>query len=199
MIGKMFGIIFQPTSTWQTIAEMPESTLRRYLAYPAILALLPAIAWYFGTTEAGWMVMGHEVQLSDDSAANIWLLFYLTELVVIGVIGYSIHWMATTYGAESSTSRGIVIASFCATPLFLFGLFGFAPQMWIDFLVGLAALSYAVFLLYSGIPIVMKIPTERGFLFASAVIAIGMVMIVVSMVAMALLWDMGFGPTFSDH
>jgi len=199
MIGKLFGIMSRPTKTWQDIAEMSEAKFRLYLAYPAILALLPAVAWYYGTTQIGWSLGDREaIKMSADSARNIAPLFYLAHLVAIGVIGYFVHWMASTYGAESSTVKGIVIVGFCATPLFLFGLFGFFPAFWLDMIAGLAAVSYSVYLLYLGIPLVMRIPEERGFLFASAVVAVALVMIVVGMGATVILWDMGFHPTFTD-
>ncbi len=199
MIGKVFGIIFQPVPTWHEVAGMSEAELKRYLKYPAILALIPAIAWFYGTTRVGWSVGGREtVHFSAGSAAAIAPLFYLAQLVAIWVIGYFVHWMAQTYGAESSISKGVVLAGFCATPILLFGAFGVHPLFWLDFLVGLIAVSHAVYLLYLGIPIVMRIPQERGFLFASAVVAVGMVMAVVVMVATVILWDMGFTPTFTD-
>lgn len=199
MIGKLFGIMSRPNKTWQDIAEMSEGKFRLYLAYPAILALIPAFAWYYGTTQIGWSLGDREaIKFSAESARNIAPLFYLAHLVAIGVIGYFVHWMAATYGAESSVVKGIVLVSFCATPLFLFGLLGFYPIFWLDMLVGLAAVGYAVYLLYTGIPQVMRIPEDRGFLFASAVVAVALVMIVVGMGATVILWDMGFDPAFVD-
>ena len=52
---------------------------------------------------------------------------------------------------------------------------GFYPILWLDMLVGVTAISWAVYLMYLGIPIVMNIPAERGFLYSSAVLAIALV------------------------
>ena len=199
MIGKIFGIIFQPVKTWHEIAELSEAELKRYLWYPVILAILPAVAWYYGTTAVGWSVAGGEtVYFSTASAAAIAPLFYLAQLGAIWAVGFFVHWMADTYGAESSMLKGVVITGFCATPILIFGVFGFHPMFWLDFLVGLVVVSHAVYLLYLGIPIVMRIPEERGFLFASAVVAVGMVAAIIVMGATVMLWDMGFTPTFTD-
>ena len=91
-----------------------------------------------------------------------------------------------------------MIAGLTATPLFLSGLVGFYPVLWIDMLVGVVAISWSVYLLYLGIPIVMAIPEERGFLFSSAVVAIGLVMFIVILVATVILWDFGAAPAFTD-
>jgi hypothetical protein len=40
----------------------------------------------------------------------------------------------------------------------------------------------------------MSVSQERGFLFASAVLAVGLVMLVTVLGAMAMLWSMGIGP-----
>ena len=106
--------------------------------------------------------------------------------------------MSQTYGAKSTISRGIVIAGFTATPLFIAGLTGFYPLLWLDLLIGVVAVCWAVYLLYLGIPIVMDIPEERGFLFSSAVIAICLVMVICIMGGSVILWDFGAAPAFTD-
>jgi hypothetical protein len=164
------------------------------------MAILPAVAWYYGTSQVGWTVgeHGETIKLTAQSARQICILFYLTMVACIAVIGWFIHWMADTYGAESTPAKGVVIAGLTATPLFIAGLVGFYPLLWVDLLVGVAAISWSVYLMYLGIPIVMKIPEERGFLFASAVLAISMVIMICLMVGSVIVWDFGAAPVFTD-
>jgi hypothetical protein len=200
MIQHSFGLLVRPGSQWRTVAALEESSLQTLLIYPCLLALLPAVAWYYGTTEVGWTVGDHgeTIRLTRESARQICILFYFTMLACIAVIGYFIHWMSETYGAKSSITRGIVIAGLTATPLFIAGLVGFHPVLWLDMLVGVVAVSWSVYLMYLGIPIVMNIPTERGFLFSSAVLAIAMVILICLMVGSVILWDFGAAPAFTD-
>ena len=199
MIGKMFGLIFKPKQTWNEIADVPEANFGRYLIYPILMSLIPAICWYIGTTAVGWRVgNGDIIRLTTDSALAIAVLFYCAELAAIVMTGYFVHWMASTYGAESSLVKGIVIVGFTVTPLMLSGLVGLHPIFTLDMLIGILAIAHSVYLLYIGIPIVMSIPEERGFLFASAVIAVGLVGVIVVMVGTVILWDFGFTPSFTD-
>ncbi|MCK5895087.1 MAG: hypothetical protein KAG53_11975 [Endozoicomonadaceae bacterium] len=62
----------------------------------------------------------------------------------------------------------------------------------------LLGVSYAVYLLFIGIPHVMHIPLGWGFLFACAIVCAGMVVLVSIKVIIALLLDVGFGPIFVD-
>ena len=199
MFNHAFGLLVHPSTSWRDIAGMPASTLTTMVLYPCIMALLPAIAWYFGTTEIGWTVGdGDAIKLTKDSALAIIILFYFAMVSSVAVIGYFIHWMSETYGAESSFAKGIVIAGFCATPMFVAGIVGAYPILWIDMLIGVVAVCWAVYLLYLGIPIVMDIPEERGFLFSSAVIAICLVIFICILVGSVILWDFGAAPAFTD-
>jgi hypothetical protein len=200
MIQHTLGLLVRPNAQWQQIAQLPEKSLNTLVLYPCIMAILPAVAWYYGTSQVGWTVGDHgeTIRLTVASARQISILFYLAMVTCVAIIGYSIHWMSATYGADSTIAKGIVIASLSATPLFLMGLVGFYPLLWLDLLIGVGAVSWAVYLLYLGIPIVMDIPEERGFLFSSAVLAIAMVILICLMVGSVLLWEFGAAPAFTD-
>jgi hypothetical protein len=199
MFDHAIGLLVRPGTQWRKVAELPSATMTTMILYPCIMALLPAVAWYYGTTRIGWTVGdGDAIKLTTESALAIIILFYVTMVAAVTIIGYFIHWMADTYGAESSLAKGIVIAGFTATPLFLAGLTGFYPLLWLDLLLAVVAVCWSVYLLFLGIPIVMKISEERGFLFSSAVIAICLVMIICIMVGSVILWDFGAAPAFTD-
>lgn len=200
MIQHTIGLLLRPSEQWRIVAQLPERSRNVLVLYPCIFALLPAIAWYYGTSQVGWTtgLQGNVVRLTADSAFQISVLFYLVMVGSVAIIGFFIHWMSQTYGAESTIPKGIVIAGLTATPLFITGLVGFYPTLWLDLLIGVVAISWAVYLMYLGIPIMMKIPEERGFLFSSAVLAIAMVVLVSIMVISILAWDYGAAPAFTD-
>ncbi len=200
MIQHTFGLLVKPRSQWRKIAKLSPSSMNILVLYPWIMAVLPAVAWFYGTSQVGWTIGdgGDTIKLTVTSARQISILFYFAMVGSLAAIGYFIHWMASTYGAESSLAKGLAIAGLMATPLYLAGLVGFFPLLWVDLLVGVGAISWSVYLMYLGIPIVMDIPEERGFLFSSAVLAIGMVIIVSLMVISIILWDFGAAPAFTD-
>lgn len=201
MIQHTFGLLFKPNQQWRSIAGLPESSQNMLVLYPFIFAILPSVAWYWGTSQVGWTVGTYNevIKLTERSALEVNILFYCVMVAAITGIGFFIHWMASTYGADHSTvSKGIMIAGLTATPLFVAGLVGFYPLLWADLLIGVVAVTWAVYLMYLGIPIVMNIPQERGFLFSSAVLAIALVVLVCIMVVSILAWDFGAAPAFID-
>jgi hypothetical protein len=200
MIQHTFGLLVRPSAQWRAVADLPENSFRTLILYPCFLAILPAVAWYYGTSRVGWTVgdQGETIRLTVESARQISILFYLAMLGSVAVIGYFVHWMSDTYGANSTLTKGIVIVGLTCTPLFIAGLVGFYPLLWIDLLIGVAAVSWSVYLLYLGIPIVMGIPEERGFLFSSAVVGVALVILICMMVGSVILWEYGAAPAFTD-
>jgi hypothetical protein len=197
MIQHAAGILFSPRNQWQKIAATGGGP--SIVVYVLLMALLPAVAWYWGTSQVGWNVGdGQVTRLTEASAFRLIVLFYLAMVSSVGIIGYSIHWMAVSYGARSTVLRGITIAGMTATPLFIAGLTGFYPVLSLALLIGIVAVSWSLYLLYLGIPVVENVPEERGFLFASAVVAVCLVILIAIMGASVILWDMGFAPEYTN-
>ena len=82
--------------------------------------------------------------------------------------------------------------------MFLVGIVELLPILWLNFVIGLPALAYSVYLLYTGVPIMMEVSEEKGFLFSSAVLAVGLVALVSMLAATAILWGSGFAPQFTN-
>ena len=198
-MNHLFGIMFSPTATWEAIRDQEDSVLMTYLKFVLPISLLPAVAWYFGSAVIGWELGDRTIRLTSTSAMQIMALFYLAMLIGTGMLGFMVHWMSETYEADTSTpGKGVMIAAYTLTPMYLCGATGFYPMLWLDMLLGCAAAAYAVYLLYIGVPIVMRIPSERGFLFASAMVAVGLVGCATLLGATVILWEMGAMPVFTD-
>jgi hypothetical protein len=60
--------------------------------------------------------------------------------------------------------------------------------------VALPVLAFTVYVFYTGVPIMMEIPQERGFLFASAVVGFGLVALVAMLAVTVILWGAGLEP-----
>jgi Yip1 domain len=199
MLSHLVGILFNPSEEWKKIRDVECTIGKCYCGYVLIMAAIAPVSGYFGTTLFGWEIGAREaIKLSTSSALIIAIAYYIVTLVGVFSMGLVIHWMGKTYGAEQNLSRCIRLAAFTATPLFLVGIVELFPILWLNFIIGLPALAYSVKLLYTGLPIMMEIEDERGFLFSSAVLAVGMVALILVMVTMAILWFNGFAPQFVD-
>lgn len=199
LLKHLLGLLLNPKQQWRLIRAENKSIVDCYLEYVLILALIPPFAGFVGTTYIGWQIgWSAPVRLTPQSALPIAILYYLAILVAVFLVGKAIHWMATTYGATPTLAQCVKLAAFTATPLLLLGVMQFYPVLWVNFLVGLAAVAYTVYLLYSGVPIMMEISQERGFLFSSALITFGLVAFVAMLAITVILWGFGLAPEFTQ-
>ena len=147
----------------------------------------------------GWRIgVGDPIKITGDSAIMIAIIFYMAMIVGTFTIGWVIHLLGKAYELEKPLPLCIALAAYTATPLFLIGAMEIYPVLWLNMMLGLPALAYTVYLLYSGLPIMMEIPAERGFLYSSAVLAVGLIALVALLAMTALLWGMGLQPVFTN-
>jgi hypothetical protein len=197
-IQHIIGLFTDPTREWEKIREQQKNGDKTSVGHVFILALIPAISGYIGTTQVGWRIgVGDPIRITGDSALAIAVIYYLALLVGVFSIGWVIHLLGKAYEVVKPIPLCIALAAYTATPLFLIGIMQIYPVLWLNMLLGLPALAYTVYLLYSGLPIMMEIPTERGFLYSSAVLAVGLVALVSMLAMTALLWGMGLQPVFT--
>lgn len=197
LISHIIGLFTHPTQEWKRIRNEKCSIALCYLRQVVILAAIPPISGFIGTTQVGWTIGNSgPITLTVSSALTIALAYYFAMLIGVFAMGYSVHWMGKTYGAEQSMERAITFAAYTATPLFLVGIMQLYPILWLNMLIGILALTHTVYLLYSGLPIMMETSEERGFLYATAVLGVGLVTLVAMLAATAFLWGIGLQPEF---
>lgn len=203
LLDHTLGILINPDQEWKLIREQKQSFRQVFLTHIPLLALIPVGAAFYGVTQVGWSVGdGAPVKLSMESAVSLCALTYFALLAGVFLLGEFINWMSRTYGVQGPDERvhydGTALAVYVTTPLFLVGIFLAYPVLWLNALAMVVAGSYAIYLVYEGIPILMNIDKDRAFMFASSVITVGLVLMVTAMIGTVLIWGMGVGPEFID-
>lgn len=196
--NHMFGLLYHPREEWSAIQKEKVPGLTQvFVRYALLLALIPPVSLFIGTTQMGWSLAGGEVvKLSVSSAIPIAVSFYFALLFGLAFVAYCTFWMERTFGVTASFERCLVFTIYTSVPMFLAGFIGMLPILWLDFFVVLAAVSYSIYLLYSGVPVFMDIPEERGFIFASSIVTVGLCALVGCMAITVVMWGMGIGPAF---
>ncbi|WP_078085708.1 Yip1 family protein [Microbulbifer mangrovi] len=200
LLSHTIGIFTNPDKEWQAIRADKHSFLQVFFSHVPILALIPCIAGYIGVTQVGFELGGHVSKLTPASGGSLAVITYIALLVGIYLVGEFINWMAKAYGVEGDEPtrhyEGTALAVFITTPVLLAGIVMLYPHLWLVVTVmGLAGI-YSVYLLYEGIPILMNMSKERAFLYASAVLTIGLVGLVTIMICSVIIWTMGVGPVY---
>ncbi|MDN7124679.1 Yip1 family protein [Pseudidiomarina terrestris] len=196
ILNHIWGLYAHPREEWKSIDARHES-MTFALSHILIVALIPCAAAYYASAVLGWSIGAREeTYLTQSSAITMAVAMYVGIIVAAFALAYLIHWMAKTFGAAPTFTQSMELAAYTATPAIMSGVAALYPELWFVTMAFLAGVAYSVYLLYSGVPILMHIPEERGFIYASSVVTAGLIMLVVLMVTSAMVWTNGFMPQF---
>ena len=196
ILNHIWGLYAHPKEEWHTIEQRHES-LRYSLLHILIVALIPAVCCYYATVHIGWSVgVGDPIRISQSSAQVMAASMYFGLIIGVFALSFLIQWMAKTFDSKPDFVQALELASYTATPLLMVGITALFPVLWFVAIAGLTAVAYSVYLLYTGVPILMNIPEEEGFMYSSSVVTCGLVLLVSLLGLTASMWTMGFGPEF---
>ncbi|WP_053151118.1 Yip1 family protein [Pseudomonas sp. Pf153] len=189
MSAPLVKLFTHPEFAWKDIREQEQAHPSHYLAHLLLLALIPTVCLFIGTTWTGWSLAENEtVRLNSASALQLCVLLYLTIVAGVVLMGAFIRWMSRTFEARPTLNQCIGFAAYTATPYFLAGLLGLYPNRWLAAIVLLAASAYATFLLFVGLPKFMNLKKEQGLLYSASVWGVGLLVLVTILVEMILFW-----------
>ena len=196
ILNHIWGLYAHPVDEWKSIDARHES-LRFALSHILIVGLIPCAFAYYASAHAGFSIGTREsIVLTSQSAMTLAVTMYLGIVVGVMVLAYLIHSMAKIFGASPNYTQTLELAAYTATPVLMSGVSALYPELWFVSMAFLTGVAYSVYLLYSGVPILMHIPEERGFLYSSSVVTAGLILMVILMVVTAMAWTNGFAPTY---
>jgi hypothetical protein len=196
ILNHIWGLYAHPKDEWQTIEKRHES-LSYSLMHILTISLIPAICGYYAAAHIGWTIgVGNPIRISTSSAQVMAISMYFGIVMGVFALAYLIQWMAKTFDSKPTFVQALELADYTSTPLLMVGITTLFPVLWFVALAGVIAVAYSVYLLYSGIPIMMNIPEEKGFIYSSSIVTAGLVLLVALMAFTVILWSMGFGPEY---
>ena len=183
-----------PHAALMDLGENPPSGARVFFGAALWLGLCPPLFAFVGTTLFGWRLGVDPLFLPRSTIAAISVAYFV--LLLVGLLSTALvaRWMAVTYGAETSFSRCLALVTLVATPLAAGSIFHLYPDAYLNVVVLVPALTWSMFLLYRGLPIVLKTDPARGMLMASSLIAYVLISWVTLLCVTAVLWSLGIGP-----
>ncbi|GKX50438.1 membrane protein [Budvicia aquatica] len=195
MFNHVWGLLTHPGREFQQISQEKETVSHLYTRYILLMAAIPVICSFIGTTYFGWMFGdGQVVKVMPIIAIYIGIVFYGMLLAAVAIVGKVIHVMARRYHQRPDLSQCIIFAGYTATPMFLSGIVALYPLVWMCLLAGIIGLCYCAYLLYSGIPAFLNVDRSEGFIFSSSTLAIGILVLEALLGLTVLLW--GYGAHF---
>jgi Yip1 domain len=164
LVNRVKAILMQPKSEWQVIDGEPATIASIYMGYVVPLAAIPAICG------AVWMA-----RYTPGFAVRYAVTQYVLGLVTPFVFALIIDALAPTFGGQRSQIQALKVAAYSWTAAWVAGILLLIPGLGVLSIVGL----YSLYLLYLGLPVLMKSPADRAMSYTVVAIIIGVVLAVV--------------------
>ena len=161
ILSRAYGLFRDPSAEWEQIRAEETTIPNILIGYVAPLALIPPVCDLIGST-----LFNHMLQIEPGQAVLRAAVTWIVSIAFVFLLAILINALAETFEAERDELAAQKLAAYSLTPSFLSGVFSLWPPLW---WLSLFALAAMVFLMYRGLPILMKAPVERALGYAASV------------------------------
>ena len=173
LIDRVKRILLQPKDAWNTIDTEATDVASLYTGYAMILAAIPAVCAFVGLSLIGFGAFGVTIRVPFFAGLVNMVVSYVLSLVGIFVLGLIINALAPTFGGTKSAIQALKVAVYASTAAMLGGVFSLLPSL---AMLGVVAALYSIYLLYTGLPVLMKSNPEKSIAYTVVVIIAAIVM-----------------------
>jgi hypothetical protein len=162
------AILVDPTAEWTAIEQEAGDPAYVLSHYVVLLALVPAVFSFVGVCVIGVVVPGGSgiVRASLFDGLFGAIFGYVMACVTVLALGLLINLAAPLFGGRRSFDSAFKLAVYSFTPVWLAGIFLLLPGLRFLTLSG----CYGAYILWLGLPRLMKVPEEKSQNFAVAIV-----------------------------
>ena len=173
IVERAKNIIVTPKTEWEAIAADPTPTAGIITGYVLPLAALAALAGFIGISLVGQSLpfLG-TFRMGFGWGLALAIYNIVMAVVFVYVLGFIIDALAPTFNGTKNFPQAIKLAAYSYTPAWLAGVLTIIPALGV--LVLLAAL-YGLYLLYLGLPRLMKNPPDKSAGYTALVVVCAIV------------------------
>ncbi|MBN9412278.1 MAG: YIP1 family protein [Burkholderiales bacterium] len=174
LIDRVRDILLKPRDTWPVIDAEPADVAGLYTRYYMILAAIPAVCGFIGLSVIGvGGFFGSSFRLPLVAGLVHMVGSYVVSLVLVYLLALVIDALAPTFGGVKSPIQALKVAVYGSTASLVGGVFSLLPSL---SMLGLLVALYSIYLLYTGLPVLMKSPREKAIPYTAVVVIAAIVL-----------------------
>jgi hypothetical protein len=162
LVSRVKNIIVDPANEWRVIEGEPDSPGDILKNYVAILAAIPAVCSFIGTSIIGIGPYRTGIVAGLISA----VVGYVLTLIGVYIVALVIDILADKFGGRKNFNAAFKVAAYAPTAAWVASVFTAIPVLSILSVLGL----YSFYLFYLGLPALMKTPQDKAVGYVLAVI-----------------------------
>lgn len=166
------ALLVAPAAAWDEIAGERTSVQGLYLGYVAVLAAIPAVAYFIGFSFVGTGVLGGGQRVPFAHGVAHMVVLYVLTLGLVYALALLVNSLAPGFGAEPDFLRAFKVAAYAPTAFWVAGAFYAVPALSILALAGL----YSLYLLHVGLTRLMNVPPDRALPYTFVIVLAAIVL-----------------------
>lgn len=168
------NILLLPAQEWSIIDKEPGNAVELFRSYIAPLAAIGPVASIIGLSVFGVSVtVVGNYRLPFANAIGHAVTTYVFALIGTYVLALIIDALAPTFLGTKNNFQALKVAAYSSTAAWLAGIFNLLPSLALLHILGL----YSLYLLYLGLPILMKAPREKALSYTIVVVIAAIVIV----------------------
>ncbi len=172
IVARVKEILLTPKPAWSVIETEETNTASLYTQYVMILAAIQAVAGFIGMSLFGFSTFGVSFRVPIMTGLVHMVLGYAMALVMVYVMALIADALAPSFGGQKRQINALKLVAYSSTAGMVGGIFAMVPAL--GFLTLLAAL-YSLYLLYLGVPLLMKVPEEKALPYTAVLVVCAIV------------------------
>jgi len=164
MLGRIMGMIFNPSSEWESVSKEDSGVLQLLIKWALPLSCIALIA---ATIGGGLFTQMMPFKLGLLYGITLFVL-YIAALILIAIIANII---AAQFGGQADFGRSLALIVYTSLPMMLASvLYIFSMNSWPTMAVIITIVSlYGLCILYNGISPMTNVAEEKGLVYCIAV------------------------------
>lgn len=160
-VDRVKNTLLSPRSEVQVIDAEPATVSSLYTGYIAPLAAIPVICQAIGWSLIGISIpfVGGHYRVPIGTSIIRAVVTYVLMLIGVYIGAFIVDALAPTFSGTKNMVQALKVIAFSATPVWIVGIFNLIPALGIISLLGLL---YGLYLLYLGLPVLMKSPADKA-------------------------------------
>jgi hypothetical protein len=184
LVDRVKNILLSPRTEWPVIDAEPATIASLYTGYIMPLAAIPVICQAIGMSMIG---IGGYYKIPISSALISAVVFYCFSLVAVYIVALIVDALAPSFGGTKNQVQALKVVAYSYTPSWVGGIFYLIPTLGI---IGALFGLYSLYLLFLGLPVLMKSPPDKAVGYTVVVIICTIIITIAIVFTVAAL---GFG------
>ncbi|CAN5150032.1 hypothetical protein BH11PSE2_BH11PSE2_04720 [soil metagenome] len=173
IISRIVNILASPKTEWDVIDAEPATVGGLFLGYIAPLSAIPAVLGFLLTVMLGGLFSFFGVHISPLILLPITIFKFLFQLLGVALGAWLIDALAPTFGGQRNYVQALKVIAYSLTAAWIGKLALIVPLL--GFLVALALGIYGLYVMYLGLPKLMKTTQDRAIPYLLTVFVICLV------------------------